>query len=478
MTEIVELEQSQTPSSIGKWKTYPAYKDSGVEWKTYPAYKDSGVEWLGEIPEHWEVKRLKFVAAMNTDVLSEDTNPDYLLKYVDISNVDSNGLILTEQEFRFEDAPSRARRKVEHKDVIISTVRTYLRAICLIEEPAENLVVSTGFAVLRANLDTYYKFLWRLLQSREFVNAVVSHSVGVGYPAINPGRLADLPVWLPSPGEQHAIATFLDRETGKTNELIARKERLIELLQEKRAALISHAVTKGLDPDVKMRDSGVAWLGEIPAHWEVRRLKFMADVLNGVAKGRDLGQRDTVELPYLRVANVQDGYLDLSDIATIPVGLDEIERFSLHVGDVLMNEGGDFDKLARGYVWNGEISPCLHQNHVFAVRPHAEIDPYWLSMITLTSYAKHYFILKSKQSTNLASISATNLKELPVVMPPDAERIEILSYIKEETARIDALISRIGEAIEKLKEYSAALISAAVTGKIDVRGEVGNYREK
>ena len=114
----------------------------------------------------------------------------------------------------------------------------------------------------------------------------------------------------------------------------------------------------------------------------------------------------------------------------------------------------------------------LFDLHVFAVRPHAGIDPYWLSMITLTSYAKHYFILKSKQSTNLASISATNLKELPVVMPPEAERIEILSSIKEQTARIDALISKIGEAIEKLKEYSAALISAAVTGKIDVRGEV------
>src|SRR5260370_960669 len=381
------------------------------------------------------------------------------------------------QELRFEDAPSRARRKVQHKDVIISTVRTYLRAIGLIEEPIENLIVSTGFAVLRVNSSIYYKFLWRLLQSREFVDAVVSQSVGVSYPAIKPSRLADLPVWLPPLSEQHVIAAFLDREMVRINELIAKEERLIELLQEKRAALISHAVTKGLDPGVKMKDSGVEWLGEIPAHWEMRRLKFMADVLNGVKKGRDLGQKDTVELPYLRVANVQDGYLDLSDIATIPVGIDEVERFSLHVGDVLMNEGGDFDKLARGYVWNGEISPCLHQNHVFAVRPHTRIDPYWISMITLTSYAKHYFILKSKQSTNLASISATNLKELPVIVPPDTERIEILFHIKEETTRIDALISKIGEAIEKLKEYSAALISAAVTGKIDVRDEVISTEE-
>jgi type I restriction enzyme, S subunit len=220
------------------------------------------------------------------------------------------------------------------------------------------------------------------------------------------------------------------------------------------------------------KDSGVEWLGEIPAHWEVKRLKFVADVLSGVAKGRDLGQKDVVELPYLRVANVQDGYLDLADIATIIVGVDEVERYSLKYGDVLMNEGGDFDKLGRGYVWEETIAPCLHQNHVFAVRPHSGVDPYWISIITLTSYAKHYFILKSKQSTNLASISGTNLKELPVLMPPEGERNEILLYVKDATAKIDALISRIQEGIEKLREYSTALISAAVTGKIDVRGEI------
>jgi type I restriction enzyme S subunit len=287
---------------------------------------------------------------------------------------------------------------------------------------------------------------------------------------LNTDTIGDIRVPIPSLSEQHAITTFLNRETTQINTLIAKKERLIELLQEKRAALISHAITKGLDAGVKMKDSGVEWLGEIPEHWEVRRLKFVADVLNGVAKGRDLGERDVVELPYLRVANVQDGYLDLSDIATITVGVDEVDRFSLQAGDVLMNEGGDFDKLGRGYVWDGVIAPCLHQNHVFAVRPHVGMNPYWISMITLTSYAKHYFILKSKQSTNLASISATNLKELPILVPPSAECAAILTHIKAKTAKIDVLISRIREGIEKLKEYSTALISAAVTGKIDVGG--------
>ncbi|MGH2498469.1 MAG: restriction endonuclease subunit S [Ktedonobacteraceae bacterium] len=448
MTEIVEVEQPQIPESMGKWKAYPNYKHSGVEW-------------LGEIPEHWEVKRLKeHVNLINgypfESELFSMANGIPLIRIRDL-------IVGTTQTFY---SGSKINDTIVYDgDVLIGMDGDFnvcwwqggkallnQRLCCIRSKKAVN--IRYMYYLLRLPLKMINDLTW--FTTVKHLSSSQITAIFFGYPSLS---------------EQHAITTFLDQETSKINALIAKKERLIKLLQEKRAALISHAVTKGLDPAVKMKDSGVEWLGEIPEHWEVRRLKFMADVLNGVTKGRDLGQRDTVELPYLRVANVQDGYLDLSDIATIPVGLDEIERFSLHAGDVLMNEGGDFDKLARGYVWNGEISPCLHQNHVFAVRPHAGIDPYWLSMITLTSYAKHYFILKSKQSTNLASISATNLKELPVVMPPSTERIEILSYIKDETAKIDALIAKIGEAIEKLKEYSAALISAAVTGKIDVGGE-------
>ncbi len=211
------------------------------------------------------------------------------------------------------------------------------------------------------------------------------------------------------------------------------------------------------------KNSGVEWLGEIPAHWEVKRLKFIAYIQSGVAKGRDLGGRNIVELPYLRVANVQDGYLDLSDIAKITVGKDEVERYLLRAGDVLMNEGGDYDKLGRGAVWQGQIEPCIHQNHVYAVRPHKGIDPYWINTVTLTSYAKHYFILKSKQSTNLASISSSNLKELPVVIPPVSECKAIASFLDRETAKIDALIAKKKRLIELLQEKRTAIISHAVT---------------
>jgi len=242
-------------------------------WPPYPTYRDSGVGWLGKIPAHWETRRLKYAAAINTDTLPESTNPDFDLQYVDIGNVDSVGNILDIQEMSFERAPSRARRRVRHGDTIISTVRTYLKAIAHIDQPPDKVIVSTGFAVLRPRPGLDPKYLWRLVQSQGFVDAVVAHSEGIGYPAIAPTKLADLPVWIPTLAEQRAIAAFLDRETARLDALVAKQERLIELLQEKRAALISHAVTKGLDPTAPMKDSGIPSVGQIPAHWEVRRNK-------------------------------------------------------------------------------------------------------------------------------------------------------------------------------------------------------------
>ena len=209
--------------------------------------KDSGIEWLGEIPAHWETRRLKCAAAINTDTLPENTESDFGLQYVDIGNVDSTGNILDVQEMPFERAPSRARRQVRHGDTIISTVRTYLKAIAYIEHPSDNLIVSTGFAVLRPRPELEPRYLWRLVQSQGFVDAVVAHSEGIGYPAIAPTKLAELPVWIPPIPEQRAIAAYLDRETAKTDAAVAEIETSIAHLEEYRTALISAAVTGKID---------------------------------------------------------------------------------------------------------------------------------------------------------------------------------------------------------------------------------------
>lgn len=210
------------------------------------------------------------------------------------------------------------------------------------------------------------------------------------------------------------------------------------------------------------KDSGVEWLGRVPEHWQIKRLKHIANVQTGVAKGKDNEGKDTIAVPYLRVANVQDGYLSLDDVATIEIPREDLTRYSLQPGDVLMNEGGDFDKLGRGSVWQGEIEPCIHQNHVFAVRPTA-VSSAWLNVFTGSLAAQFYFMGRAKQSTNLASISSSNIMELPVAMPPATEVDLLLAHLDRETVRIDALIEKKTRFIELLREKRQALVTHAVT---------------
>jgi type I restriction enzyme S subunit len=220
--------------------------------------------------------RLKYVATVNDEALGEDTDASFEMGYVDISNVDSSGNIGEIATYRFEDAPSRARRRVRDGDVIISTVRTYLQAITQIRTPRENLIVSTGFAVIRPRRDVFdARYCKYALREPEFLAEVERRSVGVNYPAINASDLASIPVHLHPLPKQRVIADYLDRETTRIDALIAAKERLLGLLAEKRRALITRAVTRGLDPNTPLRDSGVPWLGKIPAHWPLVRGKFL-----------------------------------------------------------------------------------------------------------------------------------------------------------------------------------------------------------
>ena len=436
--------------------------------KPYPEYKDSGLEWLGEVPAHWDAVPLKHLVSINDETLPEDTDPEHEIVYVDIGGVTFTDGISTRQPLIFSNAPSRARRITREGDTIVSTVRTYLRAVASIKKADDGVVVSTGFAVLRPRA-LLPEYLGYLCKDSHIIEQIVARSVGVSYPAINASDIGEISGLIPTSSEQSQIARFLDHETAKIDALIAEQQRLIELLQEKRQAVISHAVTKGLNPDAPMKDSGVEWLGDVPAHWEVGSLRWYATIQGGIAKGKDNQGLATVEMPYLRVANVQDGYVDLSEVKSIDVLPSEVERYLLQTGDVLMNEGGDNDKLGRGCVWSGEIDPCLHQNHVFAIRTKSSISPEWLAIFTQGSAARAYFQTSAKQSTNLASISASNIMGLPIAIPPPSEQTAILSQLESINSRIDVLSSSARSASQFLQERRSALISAAVTGKIDVR---------
>ena len=445
--------------------------DAGVlrRLNPYPAYKDSGVEWLGEIPAYWEIMRLKHLATVNDEALPETTDPGMEIAYVDIGNVDSIQGITDAEELVFEDAPSRARRIVRQGDLIISMVRTYLRAIAQIEATDTNLIVSTGFAVIRPRqIDD--RFVAYAINAPYFVERVVAHSMGVSYPAINASELACLDITFPpSLSEQRAIAAFLDRETAKIDALVAKKERLIELLQEKRSALISHTVTKGLDPEVPLENSGVEWLGEIPANWEVRRLKHTVKKIgSGKTPSGGAERYVTDGIMLLRSQNIHFRGLKLSDVAYIDAATDdEMANSRVHEDDVLLNITGA--SLGRCCVALLDGLEANVNQHVCIIRPDQRQNDAAFLAYSIESQSLQDQIFNNENGVSRDALNFEQIASLVLAEPTIIEQRAITTFLDQETAQIDALVATIREAIERLQELRTALISAAVTGKIDVR---------
>ena len=438
-----------------------------TKYKPYPAYKPSGVDWLGEIPAHWEARRLKYLATVNDEALSETTDPDMEITYVDIGNVDSVEGITGAQDLVFEDAPSRARRIVRQGDVIISTVRTYLKAIARIEPKGTNLVVSTGFAVIRPrHLDD--GFVAYALSSPYFVERVVAHSVGVSYPAINASELTCLDIAFPPLLEQRAVAAFLDLETAKLDALVSRKERLIELLQEKRTALITRAVTRGLDSNTPMKDSGVEWLGEIPAHWEVKRLKELGMALIGLTYSPDdvvVGQNYGSLV--LRASNISEGKIVLED--NVYVGCAVPEKLITREGDILIcSRSGSRGLIGKNAIIDSDSSGTTFGAFMTVYRSLHNDYLHYVFNSALFEFQSGMFITSTINQLTLGMLNGFR-----VPLPSDTEQRAIAEFLDRETAKLDGLIAKVREAIERLKELRTALISAAVTGQIDVREEAG-----
>ncbi len=437
-----------------------------LKYKPYPAYRPSGVEWLEEIPAHWEVRRLKYLATVNDEALTETTDPDTEITYVDIGNVDSVRGITGTEDLMFEDAPSRARRIVRQGDIIISTVRTYLKAIVRIESTDANLIVSTGFAVIRPR-DLDERFGAYALSAPYFVEGVLAHSVGVSYPAINASELVCLDVAYPSFTEQRAIAAFLDRETTRIDGLVAKKERLIELLQEKRTALVTRAVTRGLDPNVPMKDSGVEWLGEIPTHWEVKRLKTIAEIRYGLGQPP---KESSDGLPLVRATNVYRGHITDEDMlyvdpADVPAG----RRAFLSTGEIVVVRIG-------AYTADSAIIPKKYEGAIAGYDMVVTVKgakPEFIATALLCPYLRDAQLVVASTRAAQPHLNAEELGDALILLPSLPEQGAIAAYLNRETAKLDVLGAKVREAIERLKELRAALISAAVTGRIDVREEAG-----
>jgi type I restriction enzyme, S subunit len=447
----------------------------------YERYRHSEIEWLDELPGHWKdaplgsVTRLIQTGPFGSQLHADDYVVDGV-PVINPSHIEDGRLVADSNCTVTEDTCGRlAQYRISEHDIIFAR-RGEMGRCAVASLDNVGWLCGTGSMIVRMSESVFPPFAAAYFRTTRVRELLRLSSVGSTMDNLNETILSRVRLPLPPLSEQMIIARFLELETAKIGALVYEQTRLIELLNEKRQAVISHAVTKGLDPNAPMKESCVDWLGGIPAHWEVTRLKFLADVQGGVAKGRDLTDSDTIEVPNLRVANVQDGYLDLDEISRITIAKEELSRYSLRPGDVLMNEGGDFDKLGRGHIWRGEIEMCIHQNHVFAVRP-KHIEAEWLNLLTSAACGRFYFMSRSKQGTNLASISSTNIKEFRVPCAPVAERRCIIEYVDVESARVDALTVEAKAAITLLQERRSALISAAVTGKIDVRGLVSPKAE-
>lgn len=425
----------------------------------YQTFKKSEVKWLGKIPKHWELKPIKYLVDIDSEKLSDSADPDLELEYIDIGNVDSNGNILNREPLKFEDAPSRARRVIKQGDTILATVRTYLRAIAHIDYEFENLqVCSTGFAVLRpVSIHPRYLFYWT--RSDYFIAELVSKSVGVSYPAISSSEVGNLLIPdIPLP-EQRTIATFLDHQITRIDQLIEKKKQILDLLDEQRQATITRAVTKGIDPNAKMKNSGVEWLGEVPEHWDVEKLKFFVQLNN-----REIEVEEDEEIQKIALQNIESGTGRLS--------FNDDKSFQgkgnpYAPGDVLFNKLRPYLAKVVCAEFHG-----LAVGELLVLTPNKEILK---SRYLFYRMLSDQFIKVVNNSTYGAKMPRANwdfIGNLKIGIPPVDEQSKIIKFLDQKIEQNYKVQSKIQDVIKTLEEYRSSLITQAVTGKIDVRDEV------
>ena len=437
------------------------------KWKTYPTYKDSGMEWLGEIPELWKITRLKYVAPSSTTKLTE--KPDDL-PYLGLENIKSQtGRLLVDTPIENVDSTVGV---FYRGNVLFGKLRPYLaKAVCV----DFSGVCTTELLILQPSTIVNGKFLFYRLLSEDFIKLVNSLTYGTKMPRVSSEQIGNLPISLPPLAEQRTIATFLDRETARINTLIAKKERLIELLQEKRAALISHAVTKGLDPTVPMKDSGVEWLGEIPAHWEVKRLKFVASFYGGGTPYKENLEYWSGDIPWVSPKDMKTEVINDTEDHITKVAIENSSTRLIEPDAVLLVVRSGILRHSIPVAIN--IRPVALNQDMKAIVPNSFLMPEYLASV-IRGFQEALLVEWRKEGATVESIEFELLVNTICPVPPRSEQQTITTYLKKETAQIDALVSRIREGIEKLREYSTALISAAVTGKIDVTGEIASRNDK
>lgn len=432
-------------------------------YKPYPAYKDSGVEWIGPVPEHWNTARIKRVAMLRADRTSDMPEGQ---TYIGLEDVEpgSGRYSPTDRESRqSEDSTVGVFRAA---DVLYGKLRPYLRKAIVADRDG---VCSTEFLVL-ATHRAEPSWLHRWLLTSGVTQQIEAGCDGAKMPRADWEHVGSIPLPLPPRAEQAAIAASLDRETARIDALIAKKTRFIELLKQKRQALITHAVTKGLDPNVKMKDSGVEWIGQVPEHWQVRPIKSLAKGPGSLFIDGDWIESKNLSdegIRYITTGNVGEGaYKEQGSGFISEATFHELGCTEVRSGDVLVSR-------LNPPIGRSCIVPDLGCRIVTSVdnvifRPDSDFDPKFIVYrFSAVDYFHELSIIGS--GATMQRVGRSELGHVRLAWPPQNEQEEIRQYLNKETHQIDAITERVAYSITLLKERRSALITAAVTGQIDLR---------
>ena len=443
--------------------------------RSYPSYRESGVSWLGKVPTHWEIRRIKNWLAVNQSVLPEDTDPDYAFDYLEIGSIGTGRIVEAPETVRFEDSPSRARRIVKSGDTIVSTVRTYLKAVWHADHPNSDLVASTGFAVLTPRSGAYPKFVSYLCQSEDFTNRVVGESVGVAYPAIAEAKLANFHVGVPPVPEQSAIVCFLDHADRRIRRSIRINEKLIALLEEQKRAVIHEAVTGRIDvrtgrPYPAYKPYGVEGLGDAPEHWDIVRLSRL--IRSGPKNGISPLADEHGAVTSFAISAVRNGIVDVRDSDRKTVSGDGVAvgAYNLLADDILLVRGnGNLRLVGRAGLVERDMPGWIYPDLLMRLRLTDRAVPRFVVALLNLPAARSQVESSARTAVGTFKINSQHVRQLLLALPDIPEQLRILAHVSE---RIRPLVERESQAtrsVELMRQFRSRLIADVVTGKLDVR---------
>ncbi len=433
---------------------------TATKYKTYSKYKPSGIDWLGDIPAEWEVKRLKygfyFTKGKNAALYTAEYNAEHAGDYpVYSGQTEGEGVMgsIDSYDYAFERVIFTTTVGAKVMTPLLLSGKFSLSQNCLLMIKSSKQVYEKYF---------YYQ-LFPLFNREK--SLVPSHM----QPSLRFSDLNTFNVAYPEITEQKEIADFLDHETAKIDEMVAKKQKMIDLLKEKRQALITHAVTKGLDPKAKMKPSGIDWLGDIPAGWEVKDLKYLLDRNDGGVWGEDFDDEGT---PVLRSTEIDiSGEWRLDEFAKRKLTPQEKQKALLKEGDLLITKSSGSElHIGKTALVNKEIDEleCCFSNFMQRLRPNKGVSSKLLFYFFNSYIAREQYNYFSQSTTGLANLSEGLFGQIIFVKIPESEQKQIVTFLERETAKIDGMMKKVEMQIEKLQEYRQALITNAVTGKIKV----------